>query len=186
MPIYVFCNGCTGIIANGPTLYDLFSLKTLFFVLFVSSACLMGSICSYWMGRLGGRVAVKWIAGDETEYNMWCKKLNGKRGKWIYALTVILPIFPDDIICLVVGAMKIQFKFFVTINIIGNILGISCFCIFMRLPVISKFLMGSLSGNFPWALIIYLILLVLTIIITIIWKKKIMLHSPVYTQGNRR
>jgi membrane protein YqaA with SNARE-associated domain len=112
MPIYVFCNGCNGIIANGPGLISLLSLKTIFFILYTTSACVLGSMCAYSMGRTGGKKAVKWIAGDEEEYFDWCKKLNCKAGKWLYALTVFLPIFPDDIICIVVGAIKMDFKFF--------------------------------------------------------------------------
>lgn len=71
MPIYVFCSGTT-LVAPGPNLVDLFSLETLFFCAFVVSACVVGSIAAYWLGRLGGGKAVKWIAGDEEDYNQWC------------------------------------------------------------------------------------------------------------------
>lgn len=175
MPIYVFCNGYNGIIANGPNLIDLLSLKTLFFILYVTSACLMGSICAYWMGRLGGKKAIKWIAGDEEDYNFWCEKLNCKTGKIIYAATVVLPFFPDDIICIVVGAMKINFKFFTFINTVGRIIGAIGTCVFMRLPIIKNFLLSSLNGNFPWALLVYSILFILSIVLTVFWKKKILL-----------
>lgn len=177
MPIYVFCNGYNGIIANGSGLSDLLSFKTLFFILFVTSACLAGSICAYWMGRLGGKKAVKWIAGDEDDYNLWCKKLNCKMGKWIYAATVLLPIFPDDIICLVVGAMKIDFKFFAFVNTVGRLIGVTCTCLFMRLPLVKDFLMGSLEGGFPWALLAYSIIFILSIVAAIFWKKRVLSRS---------
>ena len=177
MPIYVFCNGYNGIIANGSNLKDLLSFKTLFFILFVLSACLLGSICAYWMGRLGGKKAVKWIAGDEEDYTSWCEKLNGKWGKWIYAATILLPIFPDDIICIVVGAMKMKFKFFTFVNTIGRLIGIIATCIFMRLPLIKDFLMSSLEGGFPWALLAYSMIFVLSIVAAIIWKKRVLSQS---------
>lgn len=177
MPIYVFCNGYNGIIANGSGLLDLVSWRTVFFVLFVESACIVGAICAYFMGRFGGKKAVKWIAGDEEEYNSWCKKLNCKMGKWIYAATVILPIFPDDIICLVVGAIKMDFKFFVLTNVTGRIIGTVCMCVFMRLPFIKEFFLSSLNGGFPWALLIYSILFVSSIVAAIIWKKRVLSKS---------
>ena len=177
MPIYIFCNGYNGIIANGPELMDLISLKTLFFILYTTSACILGSLCAYWMGRTGGKKAVKWIDGDEEEYHEWCGKLNCKMGKWIYAATVFLPIFPDDLICIVVGAIKMDFKFFLFINIVGRITGVVCTCIFMRLPIISDFLMSSLNGGFPWALLAYSILFISSIVAAIIWKKRVLSKS---------
>lgn len=180
IPIYIFCNGYNGIIANGPNLGDLLSFKTLFFILFVTSACLMGAICAYQMGKFGGKKAIKWIAGEEEDYNLWCSKLNCKIGKWIYAATVLFPIFPDDIICVVVGAMKIDFKFFVLTNIIGRIIGIVAMCLFMRLPIINNFLMSSLNGGFPWALLVYSILLIISIVAAIFWKKRVLSTSCIY------
>lgn len=182
MPIYIFCNGYNGIIANGPGLLDLLSLKTLFFILFITSACLVGSICAYGLGRIGGKKAVKWIAGDEDDYNLWCSKLNCKVGKWIYAATVLFPIFPDDIICLVVGAMKMDFKFFAFVNTIGRLIGIVCICIFMRLPIVNDFLMSSLNGGFPWALLVYIIIFISSIVAAIIWKKRV-LPKPCIDMG---
>lgn len=171
MPIYVFCSG-TNLVAYGSGLVDLFSLRTLFFCVFVVSACLAGSIVAYWLGRVGGGKAVKWIAGDEEDYNQWCKILNKKSGKIFYAATVLFPLFPDDIICLVVGAMKMDFKYFTLVNIVGKLIGAFCSLLFLRLPVISDFLLSSRSGGFPWSIVIYGALLLLLTMFTIIWKLK--------------
>lgn len=170
MPIYVFCNS-TSLVSYGEGLFDLFSLRTVFFVLFVTSACVVGAMSSYWLGRLGGKKAVKWIAGDEEDYNLWSEKLNNKVGKYIYAGTVLLPVFPDDILCLVAGAMKMDFGFFTIVNISGRVIGAYCMLLFMRLPYISSFFTSSVNGGFPWALLVYAILLVASIIATILWKK---------------
>lgn len=170
MPIYVFCSG-TNLVAYGSNLTDLFSLRTLFFICFVVSACLVGAIVAYWLGRIGGGKAVKWIAGDEEDYKHWCSILNNKKGKIIYACTVLLPIFPDDLICLVVGAMKMDFKYFVIVNIIGKLIGAFCMLLFLRLPYLDVFFTSSRNGEFPWSIVIYGSLLLLCIIITLIWKK---------------
>ena len=170
MPIYVFSSG-TALVAPGPNLVDLFSLETVFFCTFVVSACVVGSIAAYWLGRLGGGKAVKWIAGDEEDYNQWCQILNKKGGKIFYACTILFPIFPDDILCLVVGAMKMDFKYFTIVNIIGKFIGAFCMLLFIRLPILSDFFTSSRNGGFPLSIVIYSILFILSIIATILWKK---------------
>lgn len=169
MPIYVFCNR-TSLVANGSELLDLFSFRTLFFILFVTSACIAGAVTAYALGKLGGRKAVKWIAGDEEDYNKWSKALNCKAGKYIYTATVFLPLFPDDILCLVAGALKIDFKFFLISNILGRIVGSFCLLIFLRIPYLSTFFQGTAEGEIPYTIIIYGIIIVVTIILLIIQK----------------
>lgn len=172
MPIYVFCNNTT-LVANGPGFFDLFSLQTLFFVLYVTSACVCGAITAYWLGRLGGKKAVKWIAGDEEDYNEWCKKLNCKAGKWIYSATVLLPIFPDDIICIVIGSLKMDFKFYTLTNLVNRFIGAYCILLFMRIPFLNEFFTSAVNGGFPWALLVYSILTITFLILSIIYKKKV-------------
>lgn len=169
MPIYVFCNR-TSLVAFGDGLTDLFSLRTLFFILYVTSACLAGAVTAYALGKFGGRKAVKWIAGDEEDYNEWTKALNCKAGKYIYAATVLLPIFPDDILCLVAGALKIEFRFFLLANISGRLIGAFCTLLFLRIPYVSNFFNSSTDGSFPWALLVYCILLILCFVSLLLWK----------------
>lgn len=172
MPILVFCNN-TNLVATGPELLDLFSLRTLFFAAFVTSACYAGSAVAYWLGRAGGGKAVKWIAGDEEEYKHWCQIFNRRDGKIIYAATVILPIFPDDLLCLVMGAMKMNFRDFTFINISLRFIATIAFMGFLRLPYVSDFFKSSVNGGFPWSILVYSVLLVLCIVTLIVWKIKV-------------
>lgn len=176
IPIYAFCMHTT-LIADQPGIQGLFSTKTLFFVLFIVSASITGAISAYWLGRFGGKSTVKWIAGGEEEYQKWCKSLNGNVGKWLYAATIILPIFPDDILCVIVGSMKMDFGFYILMNSIGRFIGTYCMLIFMRIPGIDKFFSGT-SNGFPWMVLILSLLLLFAIITTLIWKKKF-INKPV-------
>ena len=172
MPIYVFCNR-TSLVAPGPNITDLFSLETLFFICFVVSACLAGSLVAYALGKFGGKKAVKWIAGDEEDYDKWSKTLNCTAGKYIYTATVFLPIFPDDIICIVAGALSIDFKFFLFANIFGKLVGAFCLLIFLRVPYISDFFQGaSAEGGIPWALVVYALLFITCLIIALVRRNK--------------
>ena len=107
---------------------------------------------------------------------------NGKLGKQLYTATVLLPIFPDDILCLVAGAVQIDFKFFVVVNVIGRIIGTVTLLVFMRLPYLSQFFSSATNGGIPWALFVYALLLILCFIVIIFWydlKKKIKTKNSV-------
>ena len=154
MPIYAFCINTT-LVSFRTDVWGLFSVRTLFFTIFVTSASVMGAIVAYWMGRLGGK----------------------KAGKWIYAATVLLPIFPDDIICIVVGSMKMDFKFYSIVNFTGRIIGTYCMLLFMRMPGVNKFFSSAVDGGFPWALLIYSLLLLSSLVAAIFWKRKVLSRS---------
>ena len=172
MPIYAFCVNTT-LVSYEVGLTGLFSLRTLFFVTFVTSACVAGSVCAYLLGKFGGKRAVKWIAGDEEDYQLWRSKLNNPAGKWIYAATVLMPIFPDDILCIVVGSMGMDLKFFSFVNLLFRFIGAYCMLLFMRMPYIGDFFSSAVNGGTPWALIVYSILFLLSIVAAIIWKLKV-------------
>ena len=173
LPIYVICNKIPNLVGEAGVI-GLFSLKTLFFCLFVSSACLCGCILAYILGRWGGNKIVKWIAGDEIEFNKWCTLLNGKKGKLLYAITVFFPLFPDDLISIVVGSLKMNFLSYVAINFTGKLVGSFSLLLFMRLPVINSFFNSNQGNNSSIILYcIIIIVLILFYIISIILKHRL-------------
>lgn len=164
LPILVACNQIPHLVASGPGISGLFSFETLGFVLLTTSATLVGAIASYWLGRTVGQPAIKWVAGSEKDYKVWSKKFNSKTGKWAYAATVLFPIFPDDIISLVVGSIKMNFTFYVIVNAICKFIGGFCMLLFMRLPGIEN-LFGASTSVIPWTLILYAGILLAAIVI---------------------
>lgn len=176
LPILTACNQISGLVGTNFKLNGLFSIQTLFFVTFITSATVIGSIVSYWLGRIFGKRAVVWVAGSEKDYKLWVKKLNGKTGKLLYTITVLLPVFPDDLISLVIGSIKMNFAFYTVINIICKFIGLYCTLIFMRIPGID--LMFGKSTQIPWALIIYSILLIVVLIARKIINHKVNINQP--------
>ena len=172
MPIFAFCIN-TNLVSSESGLLGLFSLRTLFFVLYVTSANVCGSILAYFLGRFGGQKAVKWIAGDDEDYLIWRERLNCKVGKQIFAATVLLPIFPDDLIAIVVGSLRLDFKFYAIVNLIFRFIGVYTSLIAMRLPYADQFFSSAVSGGIPWALIAYSFLFILSIVAATIWKLKV-------------
>ena len=139
------------------------------FLIVIVSASMVGSLIAYLMGRKWGKKAVKWCAGSEEDYNKWSTILNEK-GKWWYAATVFLPVFPDDLLCLVAGSVRFSFNFFFWVNLIGKIVGSMCM-------VGALAIMNSANdGGIPWTMIGWGVVLVGIIVVervlTHIFKKK--------------
>ena len=155
IPAYSVLAACTSI-----------GMKTLdiVFISVVLSAYMVGCILAYWLGRWFGKRAVKWCAGSEEDYDKWSLVLNSK-GKIWYFLTVLFPFFPDDILCLVAGAVKFNFGLYTIMNFVGR--GIGLVTTILTLGLINK-----VSDGFPIMVIVWAVALVAELIAYIILNKK--------------
>lgn len=78
---------------------------------------ILGSLFAFWLGKKFGRKLVVWIAGKK-DAEKWNKKLS--RGKYLFFLMLLFPGFPDDILCMLVGATPMTYKFFIISNLIAR------------------------------------------------------------------
>ena len=122
------------------------------YLLTVITAYMSGCVLAYWLGRWFGTRAVKWCAGGEEDFEKWSNYINSK-GKWWYFLTVLFPMFPDDILCLVCGAVKFKFWFYFVANLIGRSIGLVCMILFLQG-------VGSIGGGFPFMIIVWAVILI--------------------------
>ena len=134
------------------------------YIVIVLSAYIAGCLLTYWIGYKFGKKAVKWCAGSEEDYEKWSKVLNEK-GKWWYFVTVIFPMFPDDILCLVAGAVKFNFPFYILSNVIGRGIGLVTMLLFLEL-------LSSMGGDFPYMVIVWTVALLVEVIVYCVLKKK--------------
>lgn len=134
------------------------------YLLIVITAYMAGCITAYWLGHWLGANAVKWCAGSEEEFDKWSNVLNTK-GKWWYALTVLLPLFPDDLLCLVAGAVKFDFIFFTIANLLGRTIGLITMILTLEL-------IGSMGGGIPLMVIVWAVALIIELIIYFKINKK--------------
>ena len=149
IPAYIVLNAAMYAQIINPTLGLLPMFGTAdcwIFVAVVLSAYMAGAVVAYFMGWKWGKKAVKWCAGSEDEYDKWAEVLN-KKGKWWYGASVILPIFPDDLLCLVAGSVKFNFSFFFWSNLIGR--GAGLICMIGALAIMQS----ANGGGIPWTLI---------------------------------
>lgn len=136
------------------------------YLLTVITAYMCGCILAYWLGRGLGVKAVKWCAGSEEEFDKWCTFMN-KKGRMWYFLTILLPLFPDDLLCLVAGSVKLNFGFYTIANAIGRSVGLVTMILAIKL-------VGLIGGNgFPFMIIAWAVALVIEIVIYCINKKSL-------------
>lgn len=134
------------------------------YILLVMSAYMCGCILSYWLGRWFGVKAIKWVAGSEEDFNKWSEFVN-KKGKWWYLMTVLLPLFPDDILCIVCGSFKMHFGFYTIANLIGRTIGLVTMLLVLNY-------IGIASSSVPIMLIVWCVGLIAEIVAYLVIKKK--------------
>ena len=134
------------------------------YILLVMSAYMVGCILSYGLGKWFGKKAVKWVAGSEEDFDKWTEFVN-KKGKIWYFLTVLLPIFPDDILAIICGSLELDFGFYVLANAVGRTIGL------VTILFVLKYI-GIASSNIPFMLIIWCVGLIAEIVAYFVIKNR--------------
>ncbi len=108
----------TGVAIYGPLLGSLLC----------TTGVLLGSYCSFFIGKIFGFKIVSWVAG----HDMAVKYANiiNDRGKFFLIIAFLLPLFPDDILCLIAGITTMKFKHFFWIALITRPIGVVCMSFF--------------------------------------------------------
>ena len=114
---------------------------------------LLGSTLAFMLGRQFGRRLVSFMVGKET-CEKWVKFLS--RAKYSFFIMMLLPIFPDDVLCLVAGLTNMSWAFFVLTNLITRPIGIF---------TTSYLGSGELIPYHGWGLIVWAIILVAAVIL---------------------
>ena len=116
LPIPAAVTTIAGTLVFGPWITSLISIV----------AVILASLLSFFVGRKFGRKIVVWIVGEEDTVK-WQQRL--EKGKFVFFLMMLFPLFPDDILCLVVGATtNISYTFFIVTNLITRPIGIVLTC----------------------------------------------------------
>ena len=115
LPIPSTITTLAGLMIYGPLQTSLLSL----------SGILFGSIFSFWLGRTFGRKLITFMVGKES-CQKWTKFLS--EAKFSFFIMMLLPIFPDDILCLVAGITDMSWAFFTITNLISRPIGIFLTC----------------------------------------------------------
>ena len=126
--------------------------------LYCSLGILIGSFISFFIGKTFGYKIVAWIAGKENtdKYSAIIRK----RGGFFLGLAFLLPMFPDDILCLIAGITNMKFKTFAWVTVITRPIGVICMSYFGGGHII-PFAGG---GLYVWAVLLVFIVAIVVLI----------------------
>lgn len=123
---------------------------------------LIGSMISFWIGRVLGYRVAAWIAGKDT-LDRWLQKIKG-RDRMLLTAMFILPLFPDDVLCIVSGLTIMTWRYFIIMQLIAR-----------AISVIST--VFSLNGDIIpydqlWGIIVWICIgIAIIVLFVLIWKK---------------
>ena len=137
---------------------------------------LSASYCSFLMGKIFGyRVAV-WIAGESSVIK-YTNILNEK-GKFFLTVAFLLPLFPDDMLCLISGITPMTFKTFAIIASITRPIGV----VFM-----SFFGGGYIIPFSGWGLFVWPVILVIAIVaVIVVYKYQTQIEGYILSKIKRK
>lgn len=101
----------------------LFGPTKAFFVSWVG--CTLGSIIMFVLARYGGIKLLKWLVGEDKA-NKYSSVLG--KGKFLLPLFLLIPIFPDDIMCASAGISNINPIYFCVVVAITRCIDTACTC----------------------------------------------------------
>ena len=107
------------------------------------SGILLGSALAFFLGRVFGKKLVKFMVGEQAQ-RKWINFLSNC--KYTFVLMMILPFFPDDVLCLVAGVTDMSWTFFILTQLITR--PISIF-------LVSYLSSGKIIPYHDWGLIVW-------------------------------
>ena len=120
---------------------------------------LLGSAFAFFLGKIFGQKIVRFMVGKEAQ-KKWTKFLNNC--KFSFVLMMLLPCFPDDILCLVAGLTDMSWTFFMVTQFITRPIGIFSVSIFSS---------GNLIPYHGWGLIVWAVIFILAFLLIYLSNK---------------
>ncbi len=139
LPIPAIVTTLAGVWVFGPWLTFLISFVAVF----------SASIFAFVLGKKLGKGIINWLVGKQSS-DKWSKTL--EKGKYVFFLMMLFPIFPDDIMCLVAGTTSLSYTFFIITNIITRPIAIITTCFFGS---------GQLIPFSGWGIPVWIVLILL-------------------------
>ncbi|MCL2062709.1 MAG: VTT domain-containing protein [Firmicutes bacterium] len=134
--------------------------------IFMTIGTVIGSVITFSLGRVFGKKIVVWMIGKEKT-EKWANFIN-KKGRLAFLFMIILPFFPDDVLCLIAGMSHMSYGYFIGVICVARTAVLAFMCFFAD---------GSIIPFRGWGIWVWAILGVLLIgafILVTILKKRIL------------
>ena len=109
---------------------------------------LLGSGFAFFLGRTFVKKLVTFMVGEESQ-KKWTKLLG--ECKYSFVIMMLLPCFPDDILCLVAGLTDMSWTFFMVTQFISRPIGIFS---------VSYLTSGEIIPYSGWGLVIWAVIII--------------------------
>lgn len=117
------------------------------------SGILLGSALAFFLGRVFGKRLVSFVVG-ESVCSKWRTFLN--RCKYTFVIMMLLPFFPDDILCLVAGLTDMSWSFFMFTQFVTRPIGIF---------LVSYFSSGEVIPYHGWGLVVWGVIIIFSAVL---------------------
>ncbi len=114
---------------------------------------LLGSAFAFFLGKVFGVKIVRFMIGKEAQ-EKWSKTLGDC--KYSFVIMMLLPCFPDDILCLVAGLTDMSWTFFMLTQFIARPIGIFS---------VSYLSSGEVIPYHGWGLAVWAVIIIVSIIL---------------------
>ena len=129
--------------------------------IYATIGVILGSSISFLIGRYCSKPVIYWIFGREKTEKY--QNMLNKRAELILFLTLTLPFFPDDLICMMAGVSDIKYIKFLLISIFARGVG---------LATISFFGSGQIIPFSGWGIAVWAIIAIAIVVLLFIAFKK--------------
>jgi uncharacterized membrane protein YdjX (TVP38/TMEM64 family) len=126
------------------------------------AGCFLSYIMIDALGRFGGAKLVKRIVGEEDYQKI--EDVINKKGYTYIPIIYLLPVFPDDLTCLVVGTLKFNWLFHMLAAFIGKAVGIATVVFGVSLIPTELFLPLSFDKLYNWFVLIACLIVYITVL----------------------
>ena len=114
---------------------------------------LLGSAFAFFLGKVFGSKIVSFIIGKESQ-KKWSKTLGSC--KYSFVIMMLLPCFPDDILCLVAGLTDMSWSFFMVTQFIARPIGIF---------TVSYLSSGEIIPYSGWGLVVWAVIIIASFVL---------------------
>ncbi len=121
---------------------------------------LIGSFICFVLGRIFGKKLITWMVGKEKT-EKYSTMLNEK-GRFAFALMLLFPCFPDDILCLVAGISSMSYRYFIIIT---------CLTRPVMIAFYSFFGSGSIIPFSGWGIPVWIALFCIAFVVFMLMNK---------------
>lgn len=120
---------------------------------------LLGSAFAFFLGKTFGEKIVSFMVG-QASCQKWRNFLN--RCKYTFVIMMLLPCFPDDILCLVAGLTDMSWTFFMITQFVARPIGVF---------VVSYFSSGQIIPYSGWGLVVWAVIIVASFVLIFLSAK---------------